>query len=95
MRHSVVQVYPQSDLSVYIYFSDGKVKKFDASALVQKGIFTPLQDRNTFLKTCTVLNGTLAWDLSGRRDPYECLDLDAENLYNNCPAVKDPLSRVA
>ena len=95
MKRSVLQVYPLPDYSVYLYFNDGIIKKYDASELVQKGVFAPLQDKNLFVKTCTVLNHTLAWDVSGRRDPYDCLDLDAEHLYETCPSVKDPLGKIA
>ena len=30
---------------------------------------------------CTVMNGTLAWDIEVKRDPYSCLDLDPVKLY--------------
>jgi hypothetical protein len=92
---SVVQVYPTANYQVYIYFADGTVRLFDATELVTQGVFTALKDPEVFCKTCTVLNYTLAWDLTGHRDPYECLDLDAENLYNTCPKVRDPLDSAA
>lgn len=91
----VWQVYPTKDYQVYIYFADGSIRKFDATQLIEQGVFSVLKDPDTFCNTCTVLNGTLAWDLEGRRDPYNCLDLDAENLYNTCPQVKDPLESIA
>mgnify|MGYP000897549253 FL=1 len=90
MFHKVVQVYPTDDYKVYIYFVDGKIKQFDAKDLVEKGIFKQLRDKKKFKEACTVINDTLAWDLSGKRDPYECLDLDPEELYENCPEVKEP-----
>jgi hypothetical protein len=90
MFHKVVQVYPTDDYKVYIYFVDGKIKQFDAKDLVEKGIFKQLRDKKMFKEACTVINDTLAWDLSGKRDPYECLDLDPEELYENCPEVKEP-----
>ena len=90
MFHQIVQVYPTDDYKVYLYFSDGKIRLFDGSELVKKGVFKALGDIEKFKGTCTVLNGTLAWDLSGRRDPGDCLDLDPENLYLNCPEVEEP-----
>lgn len=33
---------------------------------------------------------TLAWDISGKYDPSNCLDLDPEELYQTCPEVKEP-----
>jgi len=38
----------------------------------------------------TVLNGTVAWDMSGNRDTYKCIDLDPEMIFNN-PEVPDLL----
>ena len=90
MFHKVVQVYPTDDFKVYVYFVDGKIKLFDASELVKQGIFAQLADAKKFRETCTVLNDTLAWDLNGKRESYECLDLDPEELYENCPEVQEP-----
>lgn len=90
MFPKVVQVHPTDDYKVYIYFVDGKIKLFDANELVEKGIFKQLRDKDKFKEACTVINNTLAWDLSGKRDPHECLDLDPVELYENCPEVKDP-----
>lgn len=90
MNYKVVQVIPTKDFQVYIYFVDGKIKIFDAKQLIQKGVFKQLQDINIFIKACTVLNDTLAWDLTGNYDPSECLDLDPITLYNECPEVEEP-----
>lgn len=90
MFHRVVQVVPTNDFKVYIYFEDGKIKLFDASNLVTKGVFQKLQDISVFKDTCTVLNHTLAWDLEGKYDPTECLDIDPEELYNSSPDVIEP-----
>jgi len=90
MFHKIVQVYPTDDFKVYIYFIDGKIKLFDANELIEQGLFKLLKDKKKFKETCTVINDTLAWDLSGKRDPYECLDLDSEELYKKCPEVKEP-----
>jgi Protein of unknown function (DUF2442). len=67
-----------------------KIKLFDASELIKKGVFHQLQNIELFKNSCTVLNDTLAWDLSGKYDPYNCLDLDSEELYNSCPEVTEP-----
>jgi hypothetical protein len=88
--HKIIQVYPTEDYKVYLYFTDGKIKLFDANDLVDKGVFKKLKNEENFRKTCTVLNDTLAWDLSGNRDPYDCLDLDPEELYAKCPDVEEP-----
>lgn len=78
----VIQVIPTNDYKVYIYFDDGSIKLFDASDLIEKGVFKQLKDINMFINRCTVLNGTLAWDISGNYDSRECLDIDPFELYN-------------
>ncbi len=90
MFHQVVQVYPTDDYKVYIYFADGRVKLFDAKELVTHGVFRQIRDIEKFKNSCTVLNDTLAWDISGKFDPSNCLDLDPEELYNSCPEVEEP-----
>ena len=36
----------------------------------------------TFFKnSCTIMNDTLAWDVSGMRDNSECIDIDPDTLY--------------
>ena len=89
MFHRVLQVFPTEDYQVYIYFSDGIIKLYDASNLVNKGVFQKIKNKEIFVNSCTVLNDTLAWDLSGKHDPTDCLDLDPEVLYNNCPEVEE------
>ena len=90
MFHKIIQVYPTDEFKVYLYFTDGKVKLFDAKELLDKGIFQQLKTIEKFQETCTVLNDTLAWDLSGKRNPSDCLDLDPEELYESCPEVEEP-----
>jgi len=91
MFHKVVQVLPTDDYKVYIYFSDGEIKLFNAKELVSKGVFKKPQDISLFKDACTVMNdNTLAWDISGNYDPSDCLNLDPEELYNSCPEVKEP-----
>lgn len=94
MFYKVLQVVPTDDYKVYIYFEDGKIKLFNASELIKKGVFQQLQDVELFKNSCTVLNDTLAWDLSGKFDSYNCLDLDPEELYNSCLDVKEPIENI-
>lgn len=93
--HKVLQVLPRADYTVYVYFNDGKVKRYDVSHLVGKGVFKPLEDVDWFMNRCTVLNGTLAWDVSGHYDPWECIDLDPEVIYEAGQEVADPLQDTA
>ena len=56
------------------------------------GVFARLRDRQVFVNTMTVMNGSLAWDLEGNRDATKCIDIDPFVLYES-PVVKDPLEK--
>lgn len=85
----VIQVIPTDEFKVYVYFDDGSIRLYDASKDIKFGIFTKLQDINIFKEACTVLNGTLAWDLEGNYDDTKCLDIDPFNIYENSPEVEE------
>lgn len=95
MLHTVVQVKPTLDFKVYVYFGDGKIKLYDVSHLLDKGVFKQISDADTFINKCTVINQTLAWDLGGNFDEYKCLDIDPETIYTTGIDVADPLSKEA
>jgi hypothetical protein len=95
MSHQVVQVIPREDYTIYVYFADGAIKKYSVRHLVGHGVFRPLEDVDWYLDRCTVLNGTAAWDRSGRYDPRDCIDLDPEVLYDEGFDVADPLETSA
>lgn len=86
----VIQVIPADGYQVYVYFDDGSVKLFEAEELITKGIFKVLADIERFKEACTVLNGTLAWDLEGDYDETKCLDIDPFEIYENCKEVEEP-----
>ena len=91
----VLQVVPGDSYIVYAYFNDGTVRRYDASELVVgTGVFAPLRDRQIFVNTMTVMNGSVAWDLEGNRDATKCIDIDPFVLYES-PVVKDPLEESA
>ncbi|MEM7181443.1 MAG: DUF2442 domain-containing protein [Spirochaetota bacterium] len=95
MLVKIQQVYPVEDYKVYLYFDDGKIKLYDLKPLLTKGVFQKLQDKTFFKERCTVLNNTLAWDLSGNYDPTNCLDLDPIELYKTAIDVEeDPLEKL-
>ena len=81
MFYDIVQVIPNEDYTVYVYFEDGKIVCYDAKTLLKKKVFEPLKDIEFFMNACTILNGTLAWDVTGTRDCTKCLDIDPEMLY--------------
>ena len=91
----VVQAVPGPEHSVYAYFTDGSIYRYDAAPLLGRGgVFDRLRDESFFSSALTVLNGTVAWDVSGRFDPTTCIDIDPFAVYA-APAVKDPLETVA
>jgi len=93
--HEVVQVVPTSDFTVYVYFSDGIIKLYDFTPLLNKGIFSKISSIESFVDKCTVMNNTLAWDLSGNFDPSSCIDIDPERIYEQSKTVDDPLTKPA
>lgn len=90
----VVQAVAAEEYLIYCYFDDGRVTRMDMGPYVGDGVFAPLADLALFSDALTVLNGTVAWDLSGRRDPTDCIDLDPLTLYEQ-PAISDPLGGAA
>ncbi|MEE8716641.1 MAG: DUF2442 domain-containing protein [Coriobacteriales bacterium] len=88
---SVVQAIAGPDRTVYAYFTDGSIHQFDMKPLIRKGgVFKRLEDDRFFSEALTVLNDTVAWDLSGMFDPRTCIDIDPVSVYAS-PAVRDPL----
>ena len=82
MIYDIVQVVPFEDYTVYVYFEDGKIVCYDAKPLLDKKVFEPLRDKDFFLNSCTILNGTLAWDVTGTRDrPDSCAVLPVPEIY--------------
>lgn len=95
MIPQVVQVLAGEDFTVYVYFLDGAIRLLDAKSLLQQGgVFVPLCDEKVFRNCLTVMNGTVAWDLDGTRNPGTCIDLDPCGLYDGCPSASDPLREV-
>lgn len=87
----VVQAVAGDNQQIYVYFSDGKITRYDVKPLIAKGgVFTQLSDSRFFSERLTVLNKTAAWDVSGCYDPSDCIDIDPFTLYD-AEAVMDPL----
>ncbi len=78
----VVQVVPRKDYVVEVLFQDGKIVYYDTKHLLKKGVFTVLNDFDFYMNRCTVMNHTLAWDLSGEYNPANCIDIDPDMLYS-------------
>jgi len=93
MIPKVVQVLPGDGYEVYVYFEDGAIKLFDMSAIVNKGgVFKNIADSEVFRESMTVLNDTLAWDIDGNRNPYDCIDIDPIHIYESGINAEDPLA---
>ena len=41
MFYDIVQVIPNEDYTVYVYFEDGKIVCYDAKTLLKKKVFEP------------------------------------------------------
>ena len=92
----IVQVLPGEEHSIFLYFTDGSVRLYDAKLLLERsGVFEQLRDENFYLNRMTVMNGTLAWDVTGTRDEAQCIDLDPRVLYDSSVVTKDPLATIA
>lgn len=91
MFPKVIQVIPMTDFSVYVYFEDGKIVHYDMSHMIEKEAFSCLKDLDVFINQCTVMNDTLAWDISGNWDNTTCLDIDPDTLYA-LPAVEEKIA---
>ena len=88
----VLQAIPGENRTVYAYFNDGTVRLADMNSAIQRGgVFSLLQDDSFFRNRLTVMNGSVAWDVTGTRDETKCIDLDPIQLYQSCPVVADPL----
>ncbi len=88
---AVVQAVASDDYTVYAYMLDGTIRKVSVKHLVEKGgIWEKLRDNDFFHDALTVLNDTVAWDLSGKHDPTDCIDIDPFAVAE-CEIVSDPL----
>lgn len=91
MCFKIVQVVPTKEFTVYVYFEDGKIVCYDVKPLLEKEGFAVLKDIEYFMKTCTIMNDTLAWDIAGNRDNTKCIDIDPDTLYK-LDAVKEKIA---
>jgi len=92
MFKKVVQVRANSDFTVTVYFSEGEIRRFDVKPLIARGgVFLKISKIEDFMAKCTVMNDTLAWDLSGERDDTTCIDLDPTSVFHEGIALKEPL----
>ena len=87
----VVQALAGPDKTVYAYFSDGRITQMDMKPEIARGVvFERLADEAFFADALTVLNDTVAWDVSGVYDSTSCIDIDPFTVYD-AQMVSDPL----
>lgn len=85
----IVQVIPTKEYTVFLYYDDGNVRLYNAKPLLNKGgIFDKLKDIEIFINTCTIMNGTLAWDIAGNYNIWECIDICPDTLLES-PLVEN------
>lgn len=90
----VLQSVAGDNYTVYAYLNDGTVRCVDMKPMIaQGGVFEQLRDENFFTSRLTVLNDTVAWDLTGEHDPAQCIDIDPFTVAD-MPVVDDPLETV-
>lgn len=82
-RYEIKQVFPAACNKVYCLCSDGNFRIYDATKLVEsgKGVFKYLEDPSFFRDRIGVINDTLAWDTTGDKNPYKCIDVNPEHIY--------------
>ena len=87
------QVYPSKNYSVHLYYDNGEIKIYDCKWILKEGgLFKKLHNPDIFVQLCTVMNGTLAWDIFGCRDPYNCIDICPDTIYkDSVKSSEDPL----
>lgn len=91
MFPKIVQVIPTEEYTVYVYFEDGKIVCYDVKPLLEKDVFAVLRKPEFFMGACTIMNDTLAWDISGKRDNSKCIDIAPDTLYE-LDAVKEKIA---
>ena len=85
----VLQAVPADGYKVYAYMNDGTMRCVDIRPLIDRGgVFALLSDPDLFTSTLTILNDTIAWDMTGNRDPADCIDIDPFTI-QALPVIKE------
>jgi len=90
MTPHIIQVKPTKDYIVYVFFDNGIIKEYSLKSDIEAGgVFEKIKDVNIFIDRCTIMNGTLAWDISGDRDTTKCIDICPDTIYKDGVTIKD------
>ena len=88
MTPKVIKAVAGEDYTISAYFEDGERRLIDCKPLIEAGgVFKPLKDKKLFVSALTVMNKTVAWDLTGDRNPRKCIDLDRTVIYESDKAI--------
>lgn len=81
----IERVFPAEGNRVYCLCRDGNFRIYDASQLVKygAGVFAHFKDPAFFFDKAGTINNTLAWDVSGDKNPYKCIDVDPQAIYDS------------
>ena len=81
----IPQIYmaaPAGGKKVDCYFTNGAVRRYDVNRAIRLGgVFAPLKNQRVFERSLTVMDGVLSFDISGKRDPYDMVDICADVVY--------------
>lgn len=93
-RPKLFQVLPTDDFCIYLYYDNGEIRLYDCKWILNEtGVFTKIHNIESFKELCTIMNGTLAFDVSAIRDPYNCIDICPDTIYeDSIKCNKDVLS---
>ena len=70
------------------YFTNGAVRRYDVNRAIRLGgVFAPLRNQKVFERAVIVMDGVLSFDISGKRDPYDMVDICADVVYADGTAV--------
>jgi len=78
----ILMASPVGGKKVDCMFTNGAVRRYDVSCAIRLGgVFAPLKDQKLFERSVLVMDGVLAFDLKGDRDPYSVVDICADVIY--------------
>ena len=79
---------PVGGKKVDCYFTNGAVRRYDVNQAIRLGgVFAPLKNQALFERSLMVMDGVLAFDVTGKRDPYDMVDICADVIYADGVAV--------
>ena len=79
---------PAGGKKVDCYFTNGAVRRYDVNRAIRMGgVFAPLKNQAVFNRSLTVMDGVLSFDISGKRDPYDMVDICADVIYTEGAAI--------